>query len=490
MRRSCLFGALLCPLFALFSANGASAQAIDWLSGESGITISRETGSARLDAMGGLSIVVPDESNELNLSDYGENLSGMLRDSDGRRWESWARSSERKADSRNGSGVRTRVRDSVTELGGRITWRRPGHRFLGLEYRHDSFVNDVEQAEKSKIRGPWWGGMIGQVFGPFTASGSIRLQSDNEDLRTDNIFAVRHRSSGVHYTGALSYLAGAMEVGLQMERSVVTIDGVSRDESRFHEDELTWRRPSTIYSGVLLWSPAKRVDGAVRVQILDLNGRQEVKVSWSDRMPQNPGRENFRTSAGTFDEEISGLSLGTRWQARITEPLLVAMELERSQEEELVTEGHNYKGSRRQLDIERTTTRATAGAGYELNGGRLRIGVEGSLTRHVEEERLLSGAIEVTSRLLGLHTGVEYFVNDVVALRAGLVRVARDDDLDGPRTLLLGNALTFGAGYVPRGGLVQIDLGVGFRDLNPDYDGDPSLEESEIDLSLTARLLL
>jgi hypothetical protein len=155
-----------------------------------------------------------------------------------------------------------------------------------------------------------------------------------------------------------------------------------------------------------------------------------------------------------------------------------------------VTEGHNFKGSRRQLDSEREETRARAGGSYVLRDGRLRLGVEGSFARRVREETRQSGSTDVTSRVVCLHTGAEFFVTDAIALRGGWIRIARDDDLDAPRTLVVGNAWTVGGGYLPRGGLVQLDVSLRIQDLNPDYDGNPSLEESEIDLSMTARFLL
>jgi len=230
--------------------------------------------------------------------------------------------------------------------------------------------------------------------------------------------------------------------------------------------------------------------GMIRARALSMDGREESEISWSDRMPQNPGRESFRRKVGTFKEKIRGVDFGTRWEARPIESLLLACELERTILEDEVQEGNNFKGSRREQDETDRVTRASAGFGYETLDGRLRFGVEGGLARRIHEEVNVVEDIEITSRFLELRTGVEYFVTDLIALRGGYLRHAQDDDMDEPRTLGLGNGMTLGVGYFPRGGLVQIDAAVRFHTLDPDYADFPSIERTGAEFSLGARFLL
>jgi hypothetical protein len=207
-------------------------------------------------------------------------------------------------------------------------------------------------------------------------------------------------------------------------------------------------------------------------------------------MPQNPGQQNFVAEAGTFDEEIRGNEIGTRWELAAGEMLRLAGEIGRSSIDTRVEEGPNFKGSQRALDSEETATTATGGASVAFLDGRIRVGGEGMFLREEAKETGLTGRTEVTSREVEVRGGFEWFVGESVALRGGVLRTVVDDDIDEPRTLRMGNGFTVGLGYLPRGGLVQLDAAVKIQSLDPDYDGDPRLEETRTSLRLGARLLL
>ena len=489
-------GAALCSGLAaaiggiLLAAGAASPQAIDWLAETADVEFIRESGSARLDAMGGLRLAIPDEGAELNLSDYGSNLSGVLWDSDGRRWETWGRSSTRVDDFHDAQGRRNRVRREIFEVGGEITWRGAGNRLLGLDYVLNQFDTTQERGDDSKIRGPLWGGFVGQRIGRFVLSGAFRVQSDNQDLVSDNVFAIRHEGGGQRYSGSLAYRGEAFDVGLDAERQVNAIDGISRDEARFHTDRLLWRRPVAVYTGSAVWRISESVRGGAKLRAVRVDGRQEVTVSWSDRMPQNPSRENYRDRGGTFDEEVRGLEAASRWEMRPFETLTIGAEGEIGRVETSIYEGYNYKGSRREQDTRTRSFRAGAGAGYEMFEGRLRIGIEGHLQREDLEERFVEGIEETASRTADLRVGLEWFATDRIAIRGGYMRTSWDADLDAPRTLGFGNTGTFGLGFVPAGGLVQLDAAVRYHDFQPDYEGSPRFERSVFGVSFGARFLL
>jgi hypothetical protein len=92
--------------------------------------------------------------------------------------------------------------------------------------------------------------------------------------------------------------------------------------------------------------------------------------------------------------------------------------------------------------------------------------------------------------VLTVRAGVEYYLTDKVAVRGGYLRGAWDADLDAPRTLHLGDEMSFGIGYLPQGGLIQLDAAVRMREYKPDYEGDPRFKESRMLFSLGARFLL
>ncbi len=488
--RDGLIGSLLAFVGTLQMLGSARGQAIDWLADEAGIVMTRGPGSPRLGGMGGIQIAIPDEGNELNLSDYGRNLSGLLWDSDGRRSEFWLRSIEWTDDLYDPDGERVRTRDGLFEAGGQLTWRMQGRRLLGVDYSFDDLDRSVERGDEGRIRGPWWGAFVGQSIGRFTVSGALHFTADNQDLQTEDVFAIRHYSSGVRYTGAVAYRTGSLTVGLQGQHQVNTIKGVSRDESRFHEDDLNWARPVETYDGTVLWNPSPRLRGAIRARSVRIDGRQDAGISWSDRMPDNPGRENFRTEVGTFDEAGTGYDIGSRWEVSPFGRWYVAAEGEVGGKKCDVEEGSNFKGSRRAEQSKDRLARAVLGSSYPLFDEELRIGLEGGFLRSIHEESDREGTQEVTSREWVLRTGIEWFANERIALRGGFLRIARDSDVDAPRTLSIGNGFTVGGGYFPRGGLFQIDAEMRFEDLDPDYEGNPRRGQSRFSFSFGARFLL
>lgn len=472
-------------------AGSAAGQAIEWLASEEGAVLPRDPGSSRLDAMGGLSIAVPDEQRELNLYDYGRMTSGLLWDGDSRRWDFWSSDDSRIVDQTDEGGVRTRNRIGVLEYGARMSWRTGDRRALGGEYVFDQLDRSLERGDVSRTRGPRWGFFGAQRVGRLALGGSIALTSDNEDLTTTDVFSIRHKSSGSRFVGSVAYRGVSFDLGLQAEGQTNSITGLSRDESRFHEDEFTWRRPVQIYSGALVWRPTARLEGGVRGRGYSLEGRQEAQISWSDRMPSNPGREQFQARTGAFSEEGDGVEFGSRWNFAIAEDVRVAAEGEFGERSDDVIEGDNFKGSRRASSTKDSWSRAGGGASSAWMDGRLRVGVEGWHYRNVRKETTnLGDKTETTSRVIELRAGVEYFMGQNLALRAGYSRNAEDADLDAPRTLGVGNGVTIGLGYYPRGGIYAIDAAVRHSRVEPDYAGDPASDQETTTFTLAARLLL
>ncbi len=470
-------------------AGGACAQAIDWAADVSQITLERGAGSSRLDGMGGLLLGVPDEGRELNLHDYGRNLAGILWDGDASRIDLWYRSSDDITDLRDAQRTRTRNRTKLGESGATLAWRVNARRLVGAEAALERLGSQAERSDRSLMRNPTWTALGAQQFGSFVFAGGVGLTGDDQSLRTTDVFGIAHTSSGTRYIGSVAYQRDPFTAGVQIERQINTIKGSSHDESRFHEDKLTWKRPVGIYSGTVCWQPVEMIKGSFRGEMLRIDGREESQISWSDRMPDNPGRTNLLLTVGTFDEKVRRSVVGSRWEAQPIDPLRLGVEWETGQLKQNVSEGENFKGSRRAEDSKRTWTRLGAGGGYKLASGRLQLGADAWYLRKTAEELRIGGKAKTTGRTVQLRTGAELFVGGVVALRGGVTRTAADSDVDQPRTLLKGNGFALGIGLLPRGGLYQIDAAFRYRSLNPDYEGVPSQEESGTAFSLGARFL-
>lgn len=474
----------------ILGSGAATAQTIDWLATQNGLAVAHDPGSARLAAMGGLDVSVPDENLELNLLDYGRNVCGFLTDSDHRRWDAWRETHRFIRDTRDATGKRTRVRSQLSESGGRMAWRNGSNRVLGGDVVLDEFSNSIEQGANTKVSGPLWGVFGAQKVSVLTIGAALRTVSDNQDVRSESVFAIRHEGSGLRGTGALAVDLGKFQIGAQAELQKNTINGLSRDESRFHEDKLTWKRPVEIYDFSAFWKPIEMVSGAVRARIVRSDGREEVKISWSDRMPDNPSQANFLSRTGTFKETRDGTEFGTRWEARPLDGVTVGLRVDRAKLDETVIEGKNYKGSRRASDTSDKATIGGGGASYEFPSGRLRVGTEGWFSTFESTAQELDTKTTTKARQVEFRAGGEYFLRDWLVLRAGFQRISLDADTDQPRSLQIGNGYTAGVGYVSRGGLYQIDAGIRVMNLDPDYSGFPNAEDGRTSIMLGARFLL
>jgi len=477
-------------LLGIIAVHVVYAQALDWLASEQGISITHNPGSSRLDAMGGLSICVPDESNKLDLYWYGDNLSALLWESDTRQWSIWNRTLTQVNDRYDAQAVRQRTRLDFSEYGGRMAWRQKGRRFLGTDYNYDVLGRNTSAFDDSKVRGPWYGVFGGQKIGRVVLGAGLHLSGDNQDLTTGDVFAIRHYSSGLRFVGSLAGYAGPIHFGLQTERQANNISGVSRDESRFHEDKYTWSRPIEKYVGSAIWNPSEALRGSFRARSERIDGGQDVRVSWSDRMPQNPGRTNFILRVGTFSERVRSYETGTRWELRPFESILLAAEGDYGRVDTRVDEGYNYKGSRRAQDTKERILRGGSGLSYETSSRRFRVGAEGWYRRYSNEDIMTDDHPKIVARTLEVRTGAEYFVRDDLALRGGYVRSADDENVDLPRSLGIGDGFTVGAGFLPRGGLYRLDAAVRWEKVLPNYDGNPRSEARRTLVSLGARFLL
>ena len=491
MARTIGCAALFAVLVLLAGADRpAGAQAIDWHASGAGLSLSHQPGSARLEAMGGLQVAVRDEDRELNLLDYGRNICGYLTDSDYRRWDFWQTTNSYIHDERDGAGVRTRTRSTLSEAGGRMSWRNGTSRVVGGDIIYDQWRNSLEGGQTTKTRGPMWGVFAAQKVSRLTLGAAIRMISDNEDVRSESVFAIRHESSGARGTGGVAVDLGTLQLGAQAELQSNTIRGLSRDESRFHEDKLTWKRPIETYDLSAYWNPIEAVTGAVRARITRLDGREEVKISWSDRMPSNPSRSTFLGRTGTFKESGDGTEVGSRWEVVPLEGVQVGARVNWLKFTDDVVEGKNYKGSRRAGHRTDTDLTGGGGASFETAGGKLRLGAEGWVLSRESKVRQIDTEAVTKARQVEFRSGAEYYLNEWLAVRGGFLRVAYDSDRDRPRTLQVGSGYTLGVGYIARGGLYQIDAAVRVMNLDPDYTGYPNVEDARTSITLGARFLL
>jgi hypothetical protein len=474
------------------------AQYLTFDAARRGQTVSDARPSLRLDAMGGLHLVIPDENNELNLSDFGGNLAGVLRDRSGWSVESWLGRNNSFVDLNTaylGQDVRQRNRLDLEGGGLDVVYRRGAKSALGMTLFWRGYDARLTYGPNSRVSGPDSRVFVNHVVGPLTVAVGAATASDKEDLVALDIFSIHHTSESRRLTVAAAWdlnMAG-MSVGAQLDADRVRIDGASADPSGFHNDTFEWRRPATQMRLTLV--RPERLDPlafGVTVGRLRREGTEEATISWSNRFPQNPSRVNYANRVPSFTETEHGWDAGGRASWRFARYLRLSGEGLYRALEDRVTESanSNFSGSRSQEIAKRTAWRFGAGLGAVLlRDGRLRAGVETAVDGGRLDSQHPRQTLVQETRGYETRTGVEYlFARDLV-VRAGYQWRSRDHAVGEPASLGLSNGLTLGFGYVPRGGLIALDTFLGVWKERPDVPGAANREAASRDLAISVRFL-
>jgi hypothetical protein len=493
------WGVVAVLLAALLVLPGmAGAQYLTFDAERRGQAVSEARPSLRLDAMGGLYLVIPDENNELNLSDFGGNLAGVLSDRRGWSVESWLGRNNTFVDlntAYHGRDVRQRNRLDLEGGGLDVVYRREAKRALGMTLFWRGYDARLTYGPNSRVSGPNSRFFVNQVLGPLTAAVGVATASDKEDLVSSDIFAIRHTSESRRLTVAAVWdlrLAG-MSVGAQLDADRVRIDGADADPSGFHGDSFAWRRPATQMRLTLV-----RPEGlsplafGVNVGRLRREGTEEATISWSNRFPSNPSRVNYANRVPSFTETEHGWDAGGRASWRFARHLQLSGEGLYRKLDSRVTEAanSNFAGSRSQENAKLTTWRFGAGLGAVLlRDGRLRAGVETAVDGgQLDSARPRQSLVQET-RGYEARTGAEYLFARNLVVRAGYQWRSHDYAVGEPASLGLSHGLSLGFGYVPRGGLVAFDTFLRVWREYSDVPGAADREAAARDLAISARFL-
>ena len=444
----------------------------------------RPSPSVRLAGMGGLSLAVADEANEISVRDFARNAAGYLEDSDSWVVETWLSGNTQLGNRDHfaterrfgGAGVEVIQRSENRALGGLINW---------TYYQQTDRPGDW-----SKVRGPVSSALVNQRFGALTLGILLGRESENEDRISEDFFSLKHEQGrwvgqlGAAYAAAGWTFCGAWD----FERGDVKARSV--DPARFHEDAFHWTRPIDRYSVAIL-VPSGPIEGGVRASFMDREGGERAEISWSDRSPWNPSGTNYFADVVTFEETEAESEVLTRWRFHWGAATLLAFEGALRVHDAEVSEGINFKGSRREGASEETSVSVALGASHQLLRGRLLIGAEGRLSQSDWEVSTDTTFEEATAQSGSIRAGVEYFLNPSVVLRGGLLYAASDRDIDAPLSLVRRQGVSGGVSWLPSGGLVQMHGSLSFQKEEPWDDeavGTESIDETSYMLGL--RLLL
>ncbi|MCC7140695.1 MAG: hypothetical protein IT349_01205 [Candidatus Eisenbacteria bacterium] len=477
---------------ATWFAGPAEAQFVAYESRVLGIPLADQLNSPRLDAMGGLALTIPDENSELTLYDFGRNLAGLLEDKDGWSVEAhYGRLTDALDYNSSLGGAPIRQRRVVNQHAvlTEAIYRHDGKYAIGGTVQWDARDQDYRFGADALTRGPRISGYFNQVVGPVRYAVGLQRWTDNEDIDSPDLFAIRHYSAAWVVTLAGATRAAGFDLGLQGEFTSVKINGKSRDQSGFKQDEFVWNRPATQLRATAIWARPGRLQAGANLAVGSRSGNEEVKISWSDRFPGNPGRFSFARTVPTFDEEEDEFSLEARVAYRLAGSTRLGLYAGHQSFTSDVVESPNWIGSRRAQKFDTGSTRLGGGLSTALASQSLLLGAEAFAVLRTTELEQLRASSSADSRDVDLSVGAEWMARPSFAVRGGYGRHSRDEDVDRPETLNTGNGFSLGFGYLPRGGMTVWNMGVSNLKLVPDGETGSNRRNEAAQYTLATRFV-
>ena len=453
---------LVLAVAPLVLTDPCGASVIEQIMAEEGLPVAEieGPGSTRLDGMGRLELVIPDENNEINLLDYGGNLAGTIFDKDHWSLETWTRYHNLLLDPRDP----TRRRFRFLSGGTRVVYRKADQRAIGAAVNYQRLEASPVTGDDVAVRGPVTEAFYNErPFSWLAAAVSLGLNSENEDRVSEDVFSVRHRQGRIEGQVGLAFLLGSYRLGATWDFRRGEITGTSRDPAAFHSDQFVWKRPEDTFSAQAVFLPDGPVRGGAFVRRKAFEGGETARLRWSDRFPDNGSRENFALETTSFLEEEESTTYGTRWFYELGATWRLGGLLSGASGSTLVTEGVNFKGSRRAGETDFDSRRLGAGASGLFLDRRLQAGVEAYLERGDLTESSVRAAVDRSWQTRSLRVGAEMFWTKSFVVRGGLVTEDLDLDVDRPASRHRGFLYTLGASYLPRGGLWQLDGALGLE---------------------------
>lgn len=445
--------------------------------------------------MGQLGLVIADENNEINLSDFGANLAGIAEDRDGWSVEGWGGRIKNLDDSLNPTGSSdSRINNSLDQdLGGiDAVYRKPGRRALGVTALYDAQQTAATGGNAAKLSGPNFSVFWNEIHGPISAAVRLGTWSDNQNLVTTDVFGISNSSSGSVTTLASAWTWRGWRIGGQLELDRSIIRGVSADPGGFHDDEFNWNRPVTRLRLNLIRPEGKRLAFGVNLTSLSINGSEEGTFRWSDRFASNPSRLNYLVRVPTFQEKERDWGVEGRSLYRLTSALNLGGYASYQGFKTNVDDdpSGNLPGSLSFQDSDNKVWKLGAGLGGTWVQDRLRAGVEGYAQGQSVSSVLQRVTVDTKSRNYALHAGLEWLLPSRIALRAGYLQGTLDENVDQPYNFYRNNGFTVGMGYLPMGGIVSLDAALRILQQRPGYSGGGSDTKTRVqDLEFGARFL-
>jgi hypothetical protein len=421
------------------------------------------TGTARLDAMG-LSIAATDENNEINLFDFGDNPAGLLADRDA--WSVDARFEHRERFDRDPDFRGNDFLGNTWSL--LAAFRNTGKRAVGMAIDYLDSNLGADSGNRFKYKQTQYRLLYNQMFGRLATGLEFRYLDEKEDQTGgDDFYNIEHTSSSVMGLAGAAYQVheyASLSARGAIERS--NIEGRARSDA--YDDTFDWDRPAGSLEGQA-FVDHPRLKGAVTYGVTEGAGEETIDAAWSPLFIFNPGPYFVEFQATTFTEDNEIDQFRTRWEYQVVPGRArVAGSYAASGRDYSSITNPIVIGSRQERLLSDDRDQLALGGSLTLLNDRLLVGAEfGRLGNTLEDLDPLTGYVQETT-IGQFSVGGEYIAADNLALRSGLTfrSIDRDDRFTGTpaadyRVRRQGSVseqlVSFGAGWVPRGGALQID---------------------------------
>jgi hypothetical protein len=501
-----LFVVLLLSLMPLAAARAAAAQVAEAWMHATPIEALGTWQSARLTAMGGLTVSAEDRFSRLNAYEYGMNPAGLL----GLRDTSWAEQGSEYQSFQDGYyGENHSAISRKSGLRGAVQRERWA---LGLDFiyaavnasRHDligtpdnsRFIRDFDIPFATSFLPVTGDRTIGarvvypgvaltyarRPFSWITLGGRFGFREETEDRRVADPYDLDNDARATEYTagaviqpphiGNVVRLAG---FGQYVKNRVI-----ARSESPLNDDTFDWERPTVAYGGELLIGSG-RIRGIVDGRHRSYDGEQVAQVNWAPQFFMNPfpsttdPRFVFKKRWSSFLSGYRHNEASTRWMADLPWlPAHFGAEWGYYREYEWIRPNPDVLQLALPLDVRRLGYRAAGGLSLDLPDGDGQIAFEVHATRDYRNDFLrIVPDIVATER--SYHLGAEYRVLRWLPVRAGAALLRTDPDKRDGIAPYKGIRASFGAGvYWPALG-AQIDAAYAHEHFHH-APLDPSLE--------------
>ena len=472
-------------VLALLSGR-SEAQLLDAWSIDSGIDATPPLARARLDAMGGMRESVLDENNEINLLDFGRNVTGEIDDKPSshidaytgpRRWFNQTTPEEPDEDFRTFPlffkyNAIPRPNDA---LGGEIFAEgSTGERLITPDFRH-RFRLPVEGSATGTNDGTLLiGNLSGEVysahyahrFRDWLAAGVRAAYGKEEETRQDtNLYLIDHNTNDWALLMSLSGIAireagpiHNLVLGTNVRLIKTDIDGLSKDD--LHVDEFTWERPQWGLDVHALSDIGDWMRGGLNVRYRSFDGQEEMDQNWSAQFPLNPTEVTINQHLSSFREGLRESGLETRFVARPPSlPATFGLGFELGQSDYWLNPFQNVNSFQTAKAERLTAWRLTGGGSYHLPQGRGLGALEMSYGLADLDDRITVPTKRTGSSTFELGLGGEYAVTETLVGRLGYRLILEDEnrDLDEASGELTTQRFAVGGGFRLPNGQVFID---------------------------------